>query len=73
MPFLVFQSFGPAELLIILAIVVVLFGASRIAGIGGAMGRAIREFRQEMKRPEEESDQGEERETAKAEPEEKKS
>lgn len=45
---------GPTELLIVLAIVVVLFGASRISGIGGAVGGAIREFRKEMKEPEDE-------------------
>lgn len=36
---------GVPELLIILVIVVVVFGASRIADIGGAMGKGIREFR----------------------------
>ena len=49
MPFLIFQSLGPAELVIILAIVVVLFGASRIGDIGGSIGRGIREFRREVK------------------------
>jgi len=49
-----FRSIGPAEVLIILAIVVLLFGATRIGDIGGAMGRAIREFRRELKGPEEE-------------------
>ena len=51
MPFLIFQSLGAPELIIILAIVVVLFGASRIAGVGGAIGGAIREFRREVKEP----------------------
>jgi sec-independent protein translocase protein TatA len=37
------------ELLIILAIVVVLFGATRIGDIGKGIGRGIREFRQEIK------------------------
>ncbi len=36
---------GPWELLIILLIVVALFGAGRIAGIGGALGSSIREFK----------------------------
>jgi TatA/E family protein of Tat protein translocase len=36
------------ELLIILAIVVVLFGASRIGDIGKALGRGNREFRYEL-------------------------
>jgi len=49
MPFLIFQTLGPAELIIIFAIVVVLFGASRIGDIGGSIGRGIREFRKEVK------------------------
>ena len=36
---------GVPELLIILVIVIVVFGASRIADLGGAMGKGIREFR----------------------------
>ena len=54
MPFLIFQSLGPTELIIILAIVVVLFGASRIGDIGGSIGRGIREFRREVKEGEQE-------------------
>ena len=42
-------DFGPPELLIILAIVVVLFGAGRLADIGGGLGRAIKEFRKELR------------------------
>lgn len=38
-------SLGPTELIIILVIVVVLFGASRLRGIGGALGGSIREFK----------------------------
>ena len=59
MPFLIFQSLGPAELVIILAIVVVLFGASRIGDIGGSIGRGIREFRREVKEGEKEPGQEE--------------
>ncbi len=47
-----FREIGVPELLIILAIVVVLFGASRVSQIGGAIGRGIREFRHELKGPE---------------------
>ncbi len=67
MPFLIFQSFGPAELLIIFAIVVVLFGASRIGDIGGSIGRGIREFRRELKEGEKEPQEEEEKEKAPAE------
>jgi len=47
-------SIGPLELLIILAIVVVLFGATRIGDIGKGIGRGIREFRSELKEGQEE-------------------
>lgn len=40
---------GVPELLIILAVVLLLFGGSRLAGIGRSSGRAIREFKQETK------------------------
>ena len=44
-----FQSLGAPELLIILAIVDVLFGATRIGDIGKGFGRGIREFRRELR------------------------
>jgi sec-independent protein translocase protein TatA len=37
---------GPTELIVVLLIIVVLFGAGRIADIGGALGKSIKEFRQ---------------------------
>jgi sec-independent protein translocase protein TatA len=40
---------GPLELAIILAIVIFVFGAGKIADLGGAMGRSIREFRSAVK------------------------
>ena len=45
MPF----GLGPMELLIILVIIVLVFGASRIGEIGGALGKTVREFRKELK------------------------
>ena len=48
-------SLGAPELIIILAIVVILFGASRIGDIGGSIGRGIREFRREVKPGEQET------------------
>ncbi len=38
-------SVGWTELVIILIVALLLFGPQRLAGIGGALGRAIREFR----------------------------
>lgn len=40
---------GPMELIIILAVVLLLFGGSRLAGLGRSSGRAIREFKEETK------------------------
>lgn len=39
---------GVGELSIILCIVVVLFGAGRLSGIGAGLGRGIRNFKDEM-------------------------
>ena len=36
---------GPWELIVVLLIVVVIFGAGRLSEVGGALGRSIREFR----------------------------
>ena len=36
---------GPPELIIILVIVLVIFGAGRLPEIGGALGKGIRAFR----------------------------
>lgn len=38
---------GPTELIIILVIVVLLFGGSRLAGLGKSTGRALKEFKEE--------------------------
>ena len=40
---------GVPELLIILAVVLLLFGGARIAGLGKSTGRALREFKEETK------------------------
>jgi sec-independent protein translocase protein TatA len=40
---------GPTELMLILAIVVILFGANRIGKIGGELGKGLREFRTGLK------------------------
>jgi sec-independent protein translocase protein TatA len=38
-------TLGPWELIIVLLIVVVIFGAGRLSEVGGAVGKSIREFR----------------------------
>jgi len=42
-------SLGWQELLIVLVILALLFGASRVSDLGGALGRGIREFRSEAR------------------------
>ena len=44
---------GLQELLIILVLVLVIFGAKRLPEIGGGLGRAIRNFRQAASEPDE--------------------
>jgi len=44
---------GPLELIIVLVIVVIIFGVGRLPEIGGAVGKAIREFRQATAQPDE--------------------
>lgn len=48
MPTLLFLT-GGAEWAIILVVALLLFGGSRLAGIGKGMGRSIREFKEEVK------------------------
>lgn len=48
-----FGGLGMWELLIILVIVLVIFGANKLPEIGGGMGRAIRNFRKATSEPEE--------------------
>ena len=40
---------GVPELLIILVVVLLLFGGSRLAGLGKSTGRALKEFKEETK------------------------
>ncbi|MCY3957856.1 MAG: twin-arginine translocase TatA/TatE family subunit [Chloroflexi bacterium] len=54
MPF----NVGPFELIIILLIVIAVFGAGRIAGIGRALGTSVREFREEARNEEDEDGEG---------------
>jgi sec-independent protein translocase protein TatA len=40
---------GPWELIIILAIVMLIFGTSKVSGLGKSLGGAIRDFRDSVK------------------------
>jgi sec-independent protein translocase protein TatA len=48
------QGIGLPELIIVLVIVLIIFGASRLREIGGALGGAISEFRQSVSGEDEE-------------------
>ena len=50
------MSFGPVEAIVIVVVVLVVFGAGRLAGVGGALGKGLREFREEAKTPAEGED-----------------
>jgi sec-independent protein translocase protein TatA len=54
----VFGTLGWQELLIILVILALLFGASRVADLGGALGRGIREFRSEARAEDDDGSDG---------------
>ena len=56
------MSLGIPELLIILVILVLIFGAGRLAGLGRGLGQAIRGFKEEL--PPSRDDDDEERRRA---------
>lgn len=54
---LLFPTLGPMELIIILVIVIVLFGASRLPQIGKGIGEGIKNFKKGMKAADEEDEE----------------
>jgi len=54
------MGFGVTELLIILAIVLVLFGAKKLRNIGGDLGGAIKNFKSAMNEDEEKNKKSDE-------------
>lgn len=53
---------GWQELIIILVILIFIFGASRITGLGRALGQAVREFKKATSGVEEKKEEREEKE-----------
>jgi sec-independent protein translocase protein TatA len=45
----IFGTLGTTELIIILVILLLIFGASKLPQLGGAMGKTIKSFKAEMK------------------------
>ncbi|MDE2967842.1 MAG: twin-arginine translocase TatA/TatE family subunit [Chloroflexota bacterium] len=52
-------GFGPVEAIVVVIVVLVVFGAGRLAGVGKALGTGLREFREEARTPNSE-EEGEE-------------
>ena len=52
-----FGGIGTTELIIVLVIVLIIFGVGRLPAIGGAMGKAIREFRRSQSTDDEKKEQ----------------
>jgi sec-independent protein translocase protein TatA len=42
-------NLGPTELIIILVIVIIIFGAGKLPELGGALGKGIKEFKSATK------------------------
>ncbi|MHB0859293.1 MAG: twin-arginine translocase TatA/TatE family subunit [Anaerolineae bacterium] len=40
---------GPTELIIILVIVILIFGGGKLASLGGALGKGVKDFRSAVK------------------------
>lgn len=55
-------SLGPLELIIILVLAVMIFGVGRLPEVGGAIGKTIREFRNNMNSGRKSSDELDEEE-----------
>jgi sec-independent protein translocase protein TatA len=47
LPFI--SGVGPLELVIILVIVIIIFGVGKLPTVGGALGKSIREFREQAR------------------------
>jgi sec-independent protein translocase protein TatA len=57
------MDIGPAELIIILIIVVLLFGVGRVGKIGGELGSAVGNFRRGLEEASKQTPQEETKET----------
>ena len=51
------MGLGPPELIIVLVIVLLLFGAKKLPDLAGSMGKSIKEFRKATQEAEEEGEE----------------
>lgn len=63
---------GTQELLIILVLVMIIFGAGKLPQVGGALGKGLRNFKKGMSDTEEEIEEGDIEELSQAEKDKKK-
>ena len=47
--------FAPSHLLILLLIILVIFGPSKLGDVGGAVGKAIKDFKKAMNEPDQDT------------------
>ena len=52
-------NLGPTELIIILVIIVAIFGAGKLANLGGALGKGVSDFRSAFREASEDDEAGE--------------
>ncbi len=52
-------GFGPVEAIVVVIVVLVVFGAGRLAGVGKALGTGLREFREEARTSDSEAGESE--------------
>lgn len=57
---------APSHLLILLVIILIIFGPSKLGDVGGALGKAVKDFKRAMNEPEAQGPQ--EHKTAQSEP-----
>ena len=50
-------GFGPVEAIVVVVVVLVVFGAGRLAGVGKALGTGLREFREEARTPDSDAEE----------------
>ncbi|MBQ9307386.1 MAG: twin-arginine translocase TatA/TatE family subunit [Clostridia bacterium] len=48
---------GTTEIILIIVLALVIFGGSRLKGVGKALGTSIREFKDEVKGPEDKAEE----------------
>jgi sec-independent protein translocase protein TatA len=57
---------GITEIIVILAVAFILFGGVKLTGLGKALGRSIRDFRDEIKNGDKEADKDTDKSTEKS-------